>query len=208
LHHAAQKVALVRNEQLLISNENAFSRQADPKKAFGSTNERKQMSTKTTLKRIALAAVSALGFGLMSVVSAPVANAAAVAPTTLTVGTILPARAGVNLVVPVTASFTTSGASDTLYLVAKVLSAPTGSVLAGASSNVNSAGAYLSVGASTNLTASVGANNPYLEFYGAITNPLEQAMPKLVNRSPWQQPRQVHQLTSLLSQMLLVLTPL
>jgi hypothetical protein len=40
--------------------------QADSGKALGSTNERKQMSTKTTLKRIALVAVSALGFGLMS----------------------------------------------------------------------------------------------------------------------------------------------
>ena len=48
--------------------------QADSGKALGSTNERKQMSTKTTLKRISLAAVSALGMGLLSVVPA---NAAA-----------------------------------------------------------------------------------------------------------------------------------
>ena len=40
--------------------------QADLEKSSGSTNERKQMSTKTTLKRIALVAVSALGFGLLS----------------------------------------------------------------------------------------------------------------------------------------------
>ncbi len=39
--------------------------------------ERKQMSTKTTFKRIALVTVAALGFGGLSVVSAPVANAAA-----------------------------------------------------------------------------------------------------------------------------------
>jgi hypothetical protein len=53
--------------------------QADSGKALGSTFiERKQMSTKTTLKRIALVAVSTLGFGLMSSV-APV-NAAI--PTT------------------------------------------------------------------------------------------------------------------------------
>ena len=43
--------------------------QADHGKYSGSTNERKQMSTKTTLKRIALVAVSALGFGLLSVTS-------------------------------------------------------------------------------------------------------------------------------------------
>ena len=41
--------------------------QADSGKALGSTIERKQMSTKTTLKRIALVAVSALGFGMLSV---------------------------------------------------------------------------------------------------------------------------------------------
>jgi hypothetical protein len=68
LHHAAQKVALVRNEQTLISDEKAFLSQADSRKALESTFiERKQMSTKTTLKRIALVAVSALGFGLLSV---------------------------------------------------------------------------------------------------------------------------------------------
>jgi len=75
LHHEAQKVALTQNEQTLISDEKAFLSQADSKKAFGSTSfERKQMSTKTTLKRIALVAVSALGFGLLSSI-AP-ANAA------------------------------------------------------------------------------------------------------------------------------------
>ena len=140
------------------------------KKVFSTTNERKQMSTKTTLKRISLVAVSALGFGLMSVVSAPVANAAAIAPTSLTVGTVAPARPGVNLSVPVTAAFATSG-TDTLYLVAKVISAPTGSSLYGTSTNLNSAGAYLSIGASTNLTASLGANAPYREFYDAAANP-------------------------------------
>jgi hypothetical protein len=63
--------------------------QADSRKAFGSTfNERKQMSTKTTLKRIALVAVSALGFGLLSVMPASANNAYTAtytAPTALTV---------------------------------------------------------------------------------------------------------------------------
>ena len=77
LHHEAQKVALIQNEQSLISDEKAFSRQADLKKSFGSTFiERKQMSTKTSIKRIALVAVSALGFGLLSVMPAKAALAA------------------------------------------------------------------------------------------------------------------------------------
>jgi trimeric autotransporter adhesin len=42
--------------------------QAEPRIVRGSTIERKQMSTKTTFKRIALVAVAALGFGVLSVV--------------------------------------------------------------------------------------------------------------------------------------------
>jgi trimeric autotransporter adhesin len=41
--------------------------QAEPRIVRGSTIERKQMSTKTTFKRIALVAVAALGFGMLSV---------------------------------------------------------------------------------------------------------------------------------------------
>ena len=78
LHHAAQKVALVRNEQTLISDEKAFSRQADLGNVLGSTsNERKQMSTKTSIKRIALVAATALTLGGFSVITAGSAHAAA-----------------------------------------------------------------------------------------------------------------------------------
>jgi hypothetical protein len=71
LHHKAQKVALTQNEQSLISDECVLLRQAELEKASNSTfNERKQMSTKTSIKRVALVAVSALGFGLLSVVPA------------------------------------------------------------------------------------------------------------------------------------------
>jgi len=46
------------------------------RKFLSLTNERKNMSTKTLRKRIALVAVSALGAGLLSVVAVPSANAA------------------------------------------------------------------------------------------------------------------------------------
>jgi hypothetical protein len=82
LHHEAQKVALTRNEQTLISDECSLTRQAGSEKASGSTlNERKQMSTKTSIKRIALVAVSALGLSLANTapsfagdVNSPTAN--------------------------------------------------------------------------------------------------------------------------------------
>jgi hypothetical protein len=77
LHHEAQKDALMSYEQTLVTTEKAVLSQADSGKASGSTFiERKQMSTKTTLKRIALVAVSALGFGVLSSVApATAANA-------------------------------------------------------------------------------------------------------------------------------------
>jgi hypothetical protein len=80
LHHEVQKDAL-------IPYERAFLSQADLKKSFGSTfNERKQMSTKTSIKRVALVAVSALGFGLLSVAPSNAANIGT-SPITLTAPT-------------------------------------------------------------------------------------------------------------------------
>ena len=48
--------------------------QAEPRIVRGSTIERKQMSTKTTFKRIALVAVAAMGFGMLSVAPSSATN--------------------------------------------------------------------------------------------------------------------------------------
>ncbi len=109
LHHEAQKVALTRNEQTLISDEKAFLRQADLKKSFGSTFiERKQMSTKTSIKRIALVAVSALGFGLLSV--APSFAAAEAADIDAAATTIVKPSARTGVAADFTTAFTHNGA--------------------------------------------------------------------------------------------------
>ena len=109
LHHEAQKVALTQNEQTLISDEKAFLSQADLGKSSGSTFiERKQMSTKTSIKRIALVAVSALGFGLLSTMPAKAASGdegtytvggmtAATVTATPVVGTAVAVNFGINL---------------------------------------------------------------------------------------------------------------
>jgi len=98
LHHEAQKVALTQNEQMFSSDVKGLMRQADRKKSLRSTLiERKQMSTKTSIKRIALVAVSALGFGVLTSV-AP-ASAAAVTGT----------------VTPVSVSFTGATLDDAPY---------------------------------------------------------------------------------------------
>jgi len=61
--------------------------QAEPRIVRGSTIERKQMSTKTTFKRIALVAVAALGFGVLSVVPSQAAIDGAVTVSIPTAGT-------------------------------------------------------------------------------------------------------------------------
>ncbi|NBO27146.1 MAG: hypothetical protein EBU96_10245, partial [Actinobacteria bacterium] len=85
------------------------------------------MSTKTTLKRVALVVVSALGFGLMSSV-AP-ASATPREATSITVGTVPSCRVGASCSIPVTFTLpaATSVTADTFTIVAKVVSAPAAS---------------------------------------------------------------------------------
>jgi len=68
-------------KDLLMTYEQRLTTQADLVKVTRSTTERKIMSTKTSIKRIALVAVSTLGFGLMSAVpsQAAVGTATAIA---------------------------------------------------------------------------------------------------------------------------------
>ena len=86
--------------------------QAEPRIVRGSTTERKQMSTKTTFKRIALVTVAALGFGVVSVVPS---NAAAQLDS-----------------VAVSLASTTQDTTDTLTATASVVTA----TLAGTSADV------------------------------------------------------------------------
>jgi trimeric autotransporter adhesin len=94
--------------------------------------ERKQMSTKTTFKRIALVAVAALGFGVLTSV-AP-ANAA-ITLSGVTVGTPAPGRVNTPGNIPVTVSFAAGAAAgDTMTVGIRVISAPTGSASVGQAS--------------------------------------------------------------------------
>jgi trimeric autotransporter adhesin len=104
------------------------------------------MSTKTTFKRIALVAVAALGFGVLTSV-APANATANKAVSSLTVGTLPAVRPGVVANLPVTAVFAASAATtDTITVTAKVISAPTGSVLFNAAANnLNNAGQLLNI---------------------------------------------------------------
>ena len=97
--------------------------QADLRKFRGSTIERKQMSTKTTFKRIALVTVAALGFGVVSVVPSNAAAqldsvAVSLASTTQVTTETLTATASV---VTATLAGTTG---DVLTVTASLVSGP------------------------------------------------------------------------------------
>jgi trimeric autotransporter adhesin len=88
------------------------------------------MSTKTTFKRVALVAVAALGFGVLTSV-AP-ATAGNVTPSAIVVGTIPTAQVGVANVTPITVTAPyTAGGSDSFTVNVRVTSAPAGSAFAG-----------------------------------------------------------------------------
>ena len=102
----------------------------DPKPALGSSGdrliERKQMSTKTTFKRVALVAVAAMGFGLLSVAPSTAAQQAdtlALSATTST-GVI-----GTAATTTLTQSFFGNN-GDTMSVMAAIVSYPTGFAVA------------------------------------------------------------------------------
>jgi hypothetical protein len=147
IHYVVQKDTLMTYEKGLFA-------QADPGIVSGSTIERKQMSTKTIYKRIALVAVASLGAGVLSVAPAN-ANVSSVALSVATQSATV-----VNVADTITADLrATTGAIavGNVITYTATISKPTGSALAVAANNTAGAGkvALLSSGAAsvTNLTA-------------------------------------------------------
>ncbi len=103
--------------------------QADLRKCRGATIERKQMATKTTLKRVALVAVAALGLGVLSVVPSQAASQAdsltlsAATATQLTSETLTAASATTTL------AFLGGNTGDTMSVSAFLTSAPAGNTV-------------------------------------------------------------------------------
>jgi len=122
-----------------------ISTQADLEKVSRSTTERKSMSTKTTIKRIALVAVSALGLGVLTSVAPASATAGnAITPTAVAVGTIPTTAVGVQASIPVTITAPIATNNDTFTVTVLVTSAPAGSALAsvaGAGTQADGSGA-------------------------------------------------------------------
>ena len=109
----------------LITYERALEAQADLRKFRGSTIERKQMSTKTTFKRVALVAVAALSLGVLATTpSQAVINADTV--------TLSSATAAQNTAETATATSTVATVSflgsnlDSLSVTSSLVSGPAG----------------------------------------------------------------------------------
>jgi trimeric autotransporter adhesin len=130
--------------------------QADLRIVRGSTIERKQMST--TIKRIALVAVAALGLGVMSV--AP--SQAAPSGDTLTLSAATASTtSGTAATVTVTQSFLAE-AGDTMTITAALISFPAGNTVQPAWSNINAV--------STDLgSANVDTATPRVANIGSVT---------------------------------------
>ncbi len=97
IHRAGEKVALMKYEA------NFFTQAIKRIVRAMTFNERKQMSKNKTLKRFALVAVSAMGFGLLSIVPSQASG-----HTTTTISVTGIARAGVGMVLTFTSDSATS----------------------------------------------------------------------------------------------------
>ena len=109
----------------MYRDEVVYPLQAELRIVRGSTIERKQMSTKTTFKRIALVTVAALGFGVMSVVP----SNAAINSDTLTLSAATAAQTTAETATATSASVTVSflgGTLDSMTVTASLVSGPTG----------------------------------------------------------------------------------
>jgi len=97
--------------------------QAEPRIVRGSTIERKQMSTKTTFKRIALVTVAALGFGVLSVVP----SNAVIGADTLTLSAPTAAQTTAETLTATSASATLKflgSVDDSISVTASLVSGP------------------------------------------------------------------------------------
>ena len=121
---SARAMNRVSEKGSLMTYEGPFLAQADLRIVRGSTIERKQMSTKTTFKRVALVAVAALGLGVMSVAPSNAAAqldslAVSLASTTQDTTDTLTATASV-----LTATLAGIKGVDTLTVTASIVSGP------------------------------------------------------------------------------------
>ena len=136
---------------LLMSYEKELLTRADLRIVRGSTIERKQMSTKTTFKRIALVTVAALGFGVMSVVPSNAATSADV--LTISSATASMKDSETSTATTATLAFFGDAATDSMTVSAFVTSSPSGSTAVPQLTLAETSNAWVSTAA---ITAAAG----------------------------------------------------
>jgi trimeric autotransporter adhesin len=131
---SARAMNRVSEKGSLMTYESAIHVQAEPRIVRGSTIERKHMSTKTTFKRIALVAVAALGFGVISVAPSQADVTGLVVTTTNGTGAVTGVRTGESTTAAtIKVQFLGLATSDTVSVtIAAGLGNPTTANLAGA----------------------------------------------------------------------------
>ncbi len=126
---SARAIHYVVQKDTLMTYVSVLTPQADPGIVSGSTIERKKMSTKTSFKRIALVAVTALGAGVLSVAPANAALSTTVAVVTNTSGTVygtVGTAATAQLQLATTTAEAAGTAGDSFTLVPTIASQPVG----------------------------------------------------------------------------------
>jgi hypothetical protein len=92
------------------------------------------MSTKTTIKRIALVTVAALGFGVLTSVAPATAGDGRVA-SAITIGSATSFKTGAVNIIPITVTYpSTNALGDTTTVTVQITSAPSSGGLANAAS--------------------------------------------------------------------------
>ena len=165
---SARAMYRVRAKRSLITYEKAFSTQAEPRIVRGSTIERKQMSTKTSFKRVALVAVAALGLGVLA--SAP-SSAAPMGDTLTLASATSTGTLGVVTSVVVKQTYLSTGTSDTVTATATYVSYPAGNAALPSfaafadATNVDAGSPNKSASGLTAATGSVAASTAVTAHY-------------------------------------------
>jgi hypothetical protein len=137
-----------------------ISAQADLVKVIRSTTERKSMSTKTTIKRVALVAVAALGFGMLSTVP----SQAYTSGYSLTVDANDTVSVGDTATATITQTFYASTSFDSITVNAALVSGANKWTGAGVNLTVSDS----TTSATTN--SGTGANRPTVTFGNSTYN--------------------------------------
>ena len=141
------------------------SLRADLRIVRRSTIERKQMSTKTTFKRIALVTVAALGFGVMSVVPSSAATSADT--LTLSAATASMKDSETSTATTATIAFYADATTDSMTVTAYVTSAPAGSTAVPQLTLAETSNAWVSTAAITAASGLVGAKFGQVAYVSA-----------------------------------------